>query len=296
MSPGEDPASTEHPTAGRSASQRLSAADAERLIARHWAHPEAPDEQHALAAVFDSATAPATDQELAGEVDAVAEFVLATCERAARAVSEVRSRRGVGGRKWAITAGIVAVSVMGFSGAAVADALPGPVQELAHKALDAPAPPHPVLRSTPTPVSGRPARGPGAVGARSGGAKTKAAAGQGKGKAKTAPGQAKAKAKGKGAAKGNGGAKGNGNGQGKAGGNGNGNGGSGSAHGNGNGGTSPGQQKKSADASLTTRTLKGSPGYPKLKFNTLVPVFPYPAIGYPSMGHWPHGLLACCWP
>lgn len=135
MSHGEDLPTAEDLPSGQLASSRLSAADAERLIVRHWAHPEAGAEQHRLAALLDSVTAPPTDQELSGQAAAVAAFVLVTGGRAAR------SRRGASRRAMGIAAGIVAASIAaGFSGAAAADALPGPIQELAHQTFGAPAP------------------------------------------------------------------------------------------------------------------------------------------------------------
>src|SRR6478752_3000598 len=105
MSYWEDLPLAEDLPSGQLASRRLSAADAERLIVRHWAHPEAGAEQHRLAALLDSVTAPPTDQELSGQAAAVAAFVLVTGDRAAR------SRRGASRRAMGITAGIVAVSI-----------------------------------------------------------------------------------------------------------------------------------------------------------------------------------------
>jgi hypothetical protein len=114
----------------------LTAADTERLLAGHGAHREAPAVQHAIARLLDSAAGPANDQELAGEVAAVAAFVVATGERAARSARfRVRARRGQ-----AIAAGIAAAVVVAFSGAAAADALPAPIQELAHRTFGVPAP------------------------------------------------------------------------------------------------------------------------------------------------------------
>lgn len=158
MSYWEDLSPAENLPSGQLVSRRLSAADAERLIVRHWAHPEAGAEQHRLAALLDSVTAPPTDQELSGQAAAVAAFVLVTGDRAAR------SRRDASRRVMGITAGIVAVSMAaGFSGAAAADALPGPVQELAHQTFGAPAPGPSVPGVKPVHVPGRTAHMPGAT-------------------------------------------------------------------------------------------------------------------------------------
>jgi hypothetical protein len=86
---------------------------------------------------------PPSYQELAGEVTAVAAFVLATSQRPTHSARAWRVR--------AIAAGIAASAVVAFSGAAAANALPAPIQELAHTTFDAPAPrpPAPLPRATP---------------------------------------------------------------------------------------------------------------------------------------------------
>ncbi len=120
----------------------LSSADTERLLDGHGPHGEAPAVQHAIAGLLGSAAGPASDRELAGEVTAAAAFAWAVGERAARpARSRVRARRGP-----AVVAGIAAAIVVAFSGAAAANALPVPVQHLAHTAFGAPAPRHPAPR------------------------------------------------------------------------------------------------------------------------------------------------------
>jgi hypothetical protein len=174
----------------QTASRRLSDADAERLIVGHWAHPEAGAEQHRLAELFDSVTAPATDQELSGQAAAVAAFVVTVGGRSAR------SRGGASRRTMSITAGIVALSITaGFSGAAAADVLPGPIQELAHQALGAPAPGRAAPAVRPAPVSGRPAHPPGATKGKANGHSQGnahgAGQGQGRGNKGTPPGLAK---------------------------------------------------------------------------------------------------------
>jgi hypothetical protein len=127
---------------GRNDSLLLTAADTDRLLARQGAHSEAPAAQHAIAGLLDIAAGPPSRQELAGEVAAVAAFVLATSQRATHSARAWRVR--------AIAAGIAASAVVAFSGAAAANALPAPVQELAHTTFDAPAPrpPAPLPRAT----------------------------------------------------------------------------------------------------------------------------------------------------
>ena len=108
--------------------------------------------QHAIAGLLGSAAGPPNDQELAGEVAAVTAFAQATGERAARSARfRARARRGE-----AIAVGIAAALVVAFSGAAAADALPAPIQELAHKTFGAPAPRPPA----PLPKATRPAGTP----------------------------------------------------------------------------------------------------------------------------------------
>jgi len=131
----------------------LTAVDTERLLAGHGADREAPAVQHAIAGLLDSAAGPAHDKELAGEGTAVAAFLQATGERAARSArSRARARRGQ-----AIAVGIAAAVVVGFSGAAAADALPAPIQELAHRTFGAPAPRPSAILPGATPPTGTPA-------------------------------------------------------------------------------------------------------------------------------------------
>jgi hypothetical protein len=157
MSPDNGFPSAMQPFSRRRGSQPLTAADTERLLAGHGVHPEAPAVQHALAGLLDSAAGPTRDQELAGEAAAVAAFVLATGERAARSAQfRAHTRRGQ-----AIVAGIAAAVVVGFSAAAAADALPAPIQELAHTAFGAPAPRHSVPRHpAPLPKAAPPSSSP----------------------------------------------------------------------------------------------------------------------------------------
>jgi hypothetical protein len=164
----------------------LTAADTERLLDGHGAHRQAPAVQHALAGLLYSAAGPANDKELAGEVTAVASFVQATGERAARSARfRPRARPGQ-----AVAAGIAAAVVVAFSGAAAANALPGPIQELAHRTFGAPAPRSSAPLPKATAPSGTPAPAA-SPGSRHGKAKApgKKASAHGTGKAK-----AKAKA------------------------------------------------------------------------------------------------------
>ena len=159
MSPGHDLPSARRRTARRAGSQPLTAADTERLLTGHGARPEVAPTHYLLAGLLDSAAGPASDQELAGEVAAVAAFVLVSDGRAPRS-AWFRGAGAAGRRGPVIAAGIAAAFVVGLSGAAAADALPAPIQELAHKTFGAPAPRHsgPLPRATvssgsPTPVT-----------------------------------------------------------------------------------------------------------------------------------------------
>ncbi len=125
--------------------QPLSAADAERLLAGQGAGPDAPEEQQALAMVLRHVAGPATTQELAGEVSAVAVFALLKEQKTRRA----RARRPV------LAACASAAIAMALSGTAAADALPAPVQRVAHDTFGAPAPRHPAPSVNPSPVGRR---------------------------------------------------------------------------------------------------------------------------------------------
>jgi hypothetical protein len=150
MRPRGDTPSGSQPSSrrrGRDDSLLLTAADTDRLLARRGARSEAPAVQQAIAGLLDIAAGPPTRQEQGGEVAAVAAFVLATRDRATRSA---RARRGR-----VIAACIAASAVVAFSGAATANALPAPIQELAHTTLHAPAPRPPA--PLPTPPAGKPA-------------------------------------------------------------------------------------------------------------------------------------------
>ena len=162
MSPGHDLPSARQPSARRAGSQPLTAADTERLLTGHGAWPEAASTHHLIAGLLDSAAGPASDQELAGEVAAVAAFVLVSGGRAPRS-AWVRGAAAAGRRGPVIAAGIAAAFVVGLSGAAAADALPSPIQELAHMTFGAPAPRHsvPLPRATVPSSSPAPVPSPG---------------------------------------------------------------------------------------------------------------------------------------
>jgi hypothetical protein len=159
MSPGHDLPSARRRAARRAGSPPLTAADTERLLTGHGARPEAATTHHLLAGLLDRATGPASDQELAGEVAAVAAFVLVSGGRAPRSAwFRVGGRAGAGRRRGpVIAAGIAAALVVGLSGAAAADTLPAPIQELAHMTFGAPAPRHSVPPPRATVPSGSPA-------------------------------------------------------------------------------------------------------------------------------------------
>jgi hypothetical protein len=144
MSAGGDLPSAMHYSSRRTGNELLTAADTEWLLAGREAHPEAPAVQHTLARLLGNAAGPPTDQELAGEVAAVAAFMLVTGHRGARHARS-RNRFRVLPRVRAVAAAVGAGIVVAFSGAAAANTLPAPIQELAHRTFDAPAPHHAIL-------------------------------------------------------------------------------------------------------------------------------------------------------
>ena len=123
--------------------QPLSAADAERLLSGHGAGPDAPEEQQALAMMLGHAAGPASTQELAGEVSAVAVFSL---------LQEQKTRRARARRRPVLAACASAAIAMALSGTAAADALPAPMQRVAHDTFGAPAPRHAAPSVNPSPV------------------------------------------------------------------------------------------------------------------------------------------------
>jgi hypothetical protein len=149
--------------------QPLSAAEAERLLAGQGAAPGAPEDQQALAMMLRRAAGPAQVRELAGQVSAIAAFALVKEQKARRAEGPVRAadrRRqagAAGGWRWwtqarrrpLVAACATIAVVIALSGTAGADALPAPMQRLAHDTFGAPAPRHPVPSVTTTPGARR---------------------------------------------------------------------------------------------------------------------------------------------
>jgi hypothetical protein len=154
MSQAQDHPPARRPFSRRASGQPPTVADSERLMAGRAIHPEAPALQHALAGLLDYAAGPGSAQELAGEAAAVAAFRLVVSERRARSARPRAFARP--GR--VIGAGLAAAAVVAFSGAAAADELPAPVQELAHTTFGAPAPSH----AAPGPAGTSPALSPSA--------------------------------------------------------------------------------------------------------------------------------------
>ena len=149
--------------------QPLSAADAERLLAGQGAAPDAPKDQKALAMMLRHAAGPAQKEELAGQVSAIAAFALVKEQKTRRAEGPVRAagrrrRAGAaGGWRWwtqtrrrpLVAACASAAVLIALSGTAAADALPTPMQRLAHDTFGAPAPRHRVPSVTTTPGARR---------------------------------------------------------------------------------------------------------------------------------------------
>lgn len=144
-----DLSSAMHSSPRQTKSRPLSAADAERLLARRGAHPEAPAVQHALADLLDRAAGPPSDQELVDEAAAVAAFMLVNGRRDARGARGLPRFRTLAWRGRTVATGIGVAAVVAFSGAAATNALPPPIQELVHMTFDAPAPRHAVPPQKP---------------------------------------------------------------------------------------------------------------------------------------------------
>jgi hypothetical protein len=168
MSINDGPSPEMRPFARPELDQPLSAADAERLLAGQGAAPDAPTDQQALAMMLRHAAGPAQTQELAGQVSAIAAFALVKEQKTRRAEGPVRAadrrrRAGAtGGWPWTqarrrplIAACASAAIVIALSGTAAADALPAPMQRVAHDTFGAPAPRHPVPSVTTTPGARR---------------------------------------------------------------------------------------------------------------------------------------------
>ena len=130
---------------------------AERLLAGQSLGGGVPASQRTLELVLTSAAGPATERELAGEAAAVTAFL------AARTEQGKAPRRRSPRRIPAVAVAVVLVVLVAFGGTAEAGALPGPLQRLAHRAIDAPAPaPRPAVRNPAR--NGNVTRGPGGTG------------------------------------------------------------------------------------------------------------------------------------
>ena len=124
----------------RAARRSSDEAIAERLLACEDAGPGASPAQHALALTLLAAARPGTERELSGEAAAVAAFVRV----AAASGTHAKPRTAPGARRAPVlAAGIMATVVVALCGTAVAGALPGPLQRIAHTTFGAPAPGHP---------------------------------------------------------------------------------------------------------------------------------------------------------
>ena len=132
-------------------------ATAELLLAGRHLGCHEPASQRTLELVLAAAAGPATERELAGETAAVTAFLAALPE------PEPARRRGPR-RLPVLAVGFVLVALVALCGTAEAGALPAPLQQLAHQAINAPAP-SPAMR-VPQP-SADVTPGPGATGSQS---------------------------------------------------------------------------------------------------------------------------------
>lgn len=115
----------------------------DRLLDGSLPATEVPDHLKDLAALLTAARGPATFAELAGQTEATQLFldhgpaphrpVRRTWGRLTRAVPALASTRLL------VAAGIATASVSGLAAAAYAQALPGPLQSIAHAVIGAPA-------------------------------------------------------------------------------------------------------------------------------------------------------------
>ena len=118
------------------------------IITRRALPPDAPQEMHDLARMLAAAAGPAERGELAGEAAVRAAFSQAASpagisSAARRPVRRRRSRHRGRDRSRARMATVMVAAVAGLGSvlAAYSDALPSPIQHLAHVAVAAPAPP-----------------------------------------------------------------------------------------------------------------------------------------------------------
>jgi hypothetical protein len=161
---------------------------AELLLSGQGAEPGVPPRERALALVLAAAARPATPRELSGEQAAVTAFELAF--RRSRPRPSVWTRAGAGIARpprarrvpALIGAGVLALAAV-LSGTAAADALPAPLQLMAHHIFGAPAPAHGAPRPSvsPGPTTQDPRRAGPTISARTARPKAKKSS---KGKAK----------------------------------------------------------------------------------------------------------------
>ena len=137
------------------------------IIARRALPPDAPQEMHDLARMLAALAGPAEPGELAREAAVRAAFSQAASpagiSSAARRPVRRRRPRHRGrdrSRAWLATAMVAAVAGLGSVLAAYSDVLPSPIQQLAHVAVAAPAPPSSGPPRSATLGTGRPAPRP----------------------------------------------------------------------------------------------------------------------------------------
>jgi hypothetical protein len=119
------------------------------IIARRALPPDAPAVMHDLARMLAALAGPAEPGELTGEAAVRAAFrraaspagVSSTARRPVRRRRSRHARGSVRSRAWLATAMVAAVAGLGSVLAAYTDVLPSPIQQLAHVAVAAPAPP-----------------------------------------------------------------------------------------------------------------------------------------------------------
>jgi hypothetical protein len=135
------------------------------IIARRVLPPDAPQPMHDLASMLAALAGPAEPGELAREAAVRAAFsraappagVSAAARRHRRTTRSRRFRGPARSRARLATALVVAVAGLGSVFAAYIDVLPGPIQQLAHVTVAAPAPPgsgqHPSVTARTTPAT-----------------------------------------------------------------------------------------------------------------------------------------------
>jgi hypothetical protein len=133
------------------------------IIARRVLPPDAPQVMHDLASMLAALAGPAEPGELAGEAAVRAAFSQAASpagissadRRPVRRRRSPRPRRPSRSRARLATAMVAAVAGLGSVLAAYTDVLPSPIQQLAHVAVFAPAPPGTATHSSVSRRTGR---------------------------------------------------------------------------------------------------------------------------------------------